>query len=1236
MIARILNILTSVLFAFSVLISALVFAVLYTLHTETGSRWLITEGVNWYREQADDELDIGAIEGSILYGLSVRDLRYASRDDEGSLEVNVGRLAFAWRPWTILAGELSLLFLEIEGLHIDVQDESEMDGDDDDFDLAALFDDLFGLPLTLRIDNASVSDASLTLGQERHELARLALWARLGDGAMALDYVGLEALGAEVSLSILLRQESLALDASGQWRFDSDEQSLGGNLAISGNLQQLQLRHELLSPLPLISEGSVRLGLLDGAPIEFDFGHRAVGLVEALELPPPLQMVEATVQTRGSPDEIALEAAVDVEVEGLEALRISLQGSFAGEQLQISRLAVDSPMLAWEADGILALEPTLDLALDWRLLALDYEDLESGFSLADVNAVGTLGFAIPGDEAVVDLAVTWLDGNLNQFPFSADAALLLSGEMVEQLVVNFAVSDNLISIAGSLGDSLALTWSVQAPRLDAFLPGLSGTIEGRGEVSGSLEAPEISGRLNGDEFRYLQDGSEVRLEGLSMLARYQGNANNIALSLRRLSHIEGDERLDLDSLDMSLVGDPAQHRFSLNLHAPGLATLALDGGGGLEEQTWRGGVDRMRVDTDYGELRLEAPLALTAAAESASFGEHCWAFASVRLCAAGNWNQTQGLSANATLNGLSLGYLNDAQAVANIDEPALRELLAARPPGIARLLTDLGISLGEDIFIDGDVRAIIAVNGVAGADTVVPVLDATLNIDGWRVGMITLDEAEAMSMAPEINVFQFSDPALRLSWRDGDWNFSTDFRVFGDPSTGALDLQGFFQAQANLHADGSLAGGFVFDFQDIAWLESLVAEISNASGEFRAQGDIGGTLEVPLLQAEIRMVDMRFDVPEFGLEISDLNVRVASDENNDISVLGSVQSGGGLLNFSSEIRQPLQAERNMSFSLQGQNFVVMNLEDRQAVITPDITLFLSEESIDFNGRIDVPRLYVNLEGAQDIVDSGTSVSSDVQVVNGQGRATEQGLLQRIPVQGRLSLGLGDDVRFEGFGLAVRLAGNLDVEQTTGRPLLTYGEVAIVEGLYAIYGQELRVENGKLIFFGNMLNPALDIRAFRIIRQSSAPGAQEMIAGVQINGTLTNMESQLFSTPALPESEVLAMLITGKSFQNIDGEDGDTMLATIANLGIDRGQGLTDTVRGKLGLDTMEVSGGSNLTDSSLGLGKFITPSLFMRYNIGLFDRQSNLSVDYFLTEKVRLEVRTGISQSVDITYTLER
>jgi translocation and assembly module TamB len=122
---------------------------------------------------------------------------------------------------------------------------------------------------------------------------------------------------------------------------------------------------------------------------------------------------------------------------------------------------------------------------------------------------------------------------------------------------------------------------------------------------------------------------------------------------------------------------------------------------------------------------------------------------------------------------------------------------------------------------------------------------------------------------------------------------------------------------------------------------------------------------------------------------------------------------------------------------------------------------------------------------------------------------------------------------------------------------------------------------------------------------------------------------------LPDAEILSLLVTGKSFGQASSQENNALLGAVASLGLRRSEGLTDRVGSTLGLDTLTL-GGDSLTDSALGLGKYLTPNLLVRYKVGLFDRQSILGVEYTLNENIRLKVESGVSQSLELSYTIER
>ena len=54
------------------------------------------------------------------------------------------------------------------------------------------------------------------------------------------------------------------------------------------------------------------------------------------------------------------------------------------------------------------------------------------------------------------------------------------------------------------------------------------------------------------------------------------------------------------------------------------------------------------------------------------------------------------------------------------------------------------------------------------------------------------------------------------------------------------------------------------------------------------------------------------------------------------------------------------------------------------------------------------------------------------------------------------------------------------------------------------------------------------------------------------------------------------------------------------------------------------------------LGKYITPRIFIRYAVGLFETENSLAIDYTMTERIKLQATSGESQSIDVTYTVEQ
>ena len=90
-----------------------------------------------------------------------------------------------------------------------------------------------------------------------------------------------------------------------------------------------------------------------------------------------------------------------------------------------------------------------------------------------------------------------------------------------------------------------------------------------------------------------------------------------------------------------------------------------------------------------------------------------------------------------------------------------------------------------------------------------------------------------------------------------------------------------------------------------------------------------------------------------------------------------------------------------------------------------------------------------------------------------------------------------------------------------------------------------------------------------------------------------------------------------------------------SLGLQRSQLITRQIGSTLGLDEFTV-GGDDVARSSLLLGKQVTPDLFVRYALGLFQQSGKLLLNYRLTDSLSLEAESGAQQGLDLIYQIER
>ena len=158
---------------------------------------------------------------------------------------------------------------------------------------------------------------------------------------------------------------------------------------------------------------------------------------------------------------------------------------------------------------------------------------------------------------------------------------------------------------------------------------------------------------------------------------------------------------------------------------------------------------------------------------------------------------------------------------------------------------------------------------------------------------------------------------------------------------------------------------------------------------------------------------------------------------------------------------------------------------------------------------------------------------------------------------------------------------------------------------------------------NADNPGLDVRAVREI--------EEVTVGVRVGGTMKTPRIDLFSSPAMGESDVLSYLLTGRPA----GEGGETVGIAAAIKATGAGV-VAEELGRQFGLEELRLDAGSAIEEASVVAGTYLSPRLYIQYINELASRETKLRLRYDINQRMQLEAETGKTQAGDLYYTFDR
>ncbi|KIP87788.1 pathogenicity protein [Stenotrophomonas maltophilia] len=418
---------------------------------------------------------------------------------------------------------------------------------------------------------------------------------------------------------------------------------------------------------------------------------------------------------------------------------------------------------------------------------------------------------------------------------------------------------------------------------------------------------------------------------------------------------------------------------------------------------------------------------------------------------------------------------------------------------------------------------------------------------------------------------------------------------------------GFVNAKVQTGWDASapLNGELYLNMARLYWLELFSPDIVRPTGLIEGHVSLRGTRSQPLLGGEATLSDFKGEFPALGLTFEQGKGNFTAQPDGSAKITAQANSGKGTLYVDGGLSwfgdaQPLQLH------IHGENVLLSNTSELRVVANPNLDFTLAGTTMQLKGEVLVPEADIDLER----LDRGTSVSSDVVVLD----PVDPEETVSSPLDMDLTVSLGDNVKMAGFGLKGALTGKMQVWAKPGREMTANGGLE-VSGRYKAYGQDLTITRGQLTWnYNPVSDPRINLRAERRIG--------DVTAGIDVTGRAMQPRAQVWSDPSMSQSEALGYLVLGRSLTGATSDQ--TQQVNAASAALSAGSGLLASQLGaKLGLDDAGVSQSRALGGSVLGVGKFISPKLYVGYGVSLVGSGSVLTLKYLLSRGFDIEVESS-------------
>ena len=1215
--------------------------------TETGLHWLV--GTVNAMPLKSVKVHIDNAGGTLVGGFTIGAVRVTSE----RAEVLVGTIDGAVDFWHLVSGGIALDHANVAHVRVTVHTRAPTEDSPVKF---------FPRLLRLHVEKFTAHDVDIALPNGAH-LTYDRVSARADLTSSSIDAASLDAHAELVSArgSVrLIASQPLALSADLEWQLTPARQpAWRGHAHVTGDLERLAYGVDTAVPFRATGRGELtnltKSWRMHGTLAILDFD------VKPWRPDSKMGPVSADLDIGASRDGLFASGKVTPRDLGTGTLRVRYRGRYVSQTLHFDEFVFGPDTQRGEmiARGTIAFQqgaPQLDFSAEWQQLQWP---LRGPAIVSSERGRGTLAGKWPlhftataslrvrdlpaaqftsrgeiasGRIALDDAHGTWLAGNVDargeiRYDENAGWSAEAHGTKLNPALWQKAWAGSLDFALHAAAPSLKsdALWHVDIDRVRGRLRGQSLSASGsvrrldRGlgfervaldfgsthaRLDGSLaeeialrwdvSSPDLARTLPGAAGR-LETSGTLRGQSEAFAVKARLEASGLAYTGFSVRRLTADVDVDLvnrapsratitadgiawsghelDALRFALEGTTDAHDWSLAAQADD-SRVELGGRGRYAAGLWTTALSNWTLDAgDSPHMTLVAPATLTIGSDQLGLTPACLAANDERFCAEGALNADGLWELKASAVRMPLRFLGS--------------YLAAQPQFGGYLAMQVDATGKPDAPWTGTAR--------------VDLSDAAFQyrLERGQISTLTLGEAHAdLVAAPD--------------------RFSGAIKV-RPSATSFLDTNiGVTRQPDRAFADQTLSGTLRAEIHELGLIPLFVAEVDRVDGTLATEFQLGGTANAPEFDGKLRVDAKAIDLYQINLQLRD-TVLTARLKDNTLNIDGTTHAGEGEASIKGQLAWNAQLPHGI-LTLGGKNLRLVDVPEVRIVASPDISMRVDGRRIDIDGEVTVP--YARIAPVQL---TGAVLSSSDEVIVGTEITPPE---KRFQVYSRLRLMLGNDVRIESYGLRGKLSGSVTASSRPDDQGTGVGELKVDEGEYMVLARLLDIERGRLVFTGGPLsNPGVDIQAVRRL--------PDITVGANVRGTLREPTLSFFSDPPISQTQIVSLLVAGGTLESLQDNAAQQASNSRNQLLAQGGAILASALSAQLGLPDVTVES-TRQNETSLVLGKYLSPRLYVSYGVSLTEAINTLKLRYTLGDRWTIRVESGENNATDIIYTIEK